>query len=1442
MSFPPTMTFAARRRPEMAPKRDPYDTAAQRGINWLLLVFIVAIVTIVCRASAHSQTLDAARDTTQATTVRASSGAKSKSAAARINQDAHLRSFGVSRVEGSDAAQEDGGLQTFTSDIKAQRAIAGISKAISVGTLNSRSVPVGSGSGGGDSGDSLGMPMSAAGTGLPNKRPSSVAAESSAAAAQTIAQSSAGSLLMSDAIAPRGSTSHSDLSSAASLLSAPSNDIASSLSVVTGSDVGATSVGSSGGAAASAAMPSISSQSGASTAPSATGSASVSSGKPKPKPTPTPQPAPGVDGETDWKNTGTGTLDWNTAANWTAVSGSAPPAPGDVAWFKTVKSANANISASVSIAGLYFNGTGSSGYTISSTSGTPTLTLTAFGTTIGGETGNSDAVAIGAENTGGNNTVTAPIILAPASGTNSTFYQATGGTLTITGAISGSGVTLTKTGGGTLTLNTATNTYSGGTFVNSGALTFNTVNSLGAGNVTLGTSGGGDATLTSSTQTSFSNNIIVASGSGGTLTFGTTSNSGSTSTWSGTLTLNDNLAITSAQASTSNGLNLTGAISGSGGITKIGSGLLTLSSSSNSYGGNTAINAGTLKDGANNALPTGTTLTIGSAGNSALFDLNGKSQQVAGLLTAGTAANQSVINSSGTNGTLTLNVTSGTDVFGGVLGVSGNSNFVLDKEGAGTLQLTNTGNLYSLGTTINGGTLAVDNNAELGTAGVTITFGGGTLDLTAAGFSSGRTVTLNAGGGTVQVDTGTSTLSGIISGTGALTKTGPGILLLTNANTYSGGTVISGGNIQLSGGSPTGTIGSNTGTLTMTGGVFDPHGVNSAIGNLTGTGGTILNNFSSSQSVITIGNGNTGGGNFQGAIINNNTGNGTVALTKTGTGVIELSGTNTYTGATTVSGGMLALGSGNSLPGGIGNTGGTSHLTLGGGVLGASGTFSRGLGASSASTVDFNDGAGTDSGFAGFGTAAGFGGANNLAVNIGNGTALIWGGTSNGTTNFLGSGENLILGNGSANGTVDFQNNLNLNVQTDNPSNTSRIVQVDRSSVAGSSDADARISGLISGATSGGADDLIKTGTGTLQLTGANTYNGATTVSAGVLNIQNDTALGTTNKGTTVSNGATLQLQGGITVGAEGLNIRGAGATGQNGALVNLTDTNSFGGLLTLAAATTISSESGLLNLTNTGTITGATFGLTLTGSGNGALSSIVGTTSGTLAKSGNGTWTLTGSNTYTGTTTIGQGTLALGAAGTNTAGSINSTASISVSNTGTLLINGAGDGAATSRVNNSAGISLAGGTIKTAGASEAGGTFAAPTAGLGALTLTAASSLDFSATKGLLAFSGFSDAGNFLLTINNYIGQGGSSGTDRLIFGFASQAAADGSLGDFAFQNGAGTVSAMDIALGGGLWEIAPVTAVPEPGTWATAGLATLLLASAARTRLRRKTLSLSR
>jgi fibronectin-binding autotransporter adhesin len=178
-----------------------------------------------------------------------------------------------------------------------------------------------------------------------------------------------------------------------------------------------------------------------------------------------------------------------------------------------------------------------------------------------------------------------------------------------------------------------------------------------------------------------------------------------------------------------------------------------------------------------------------------------------------------------------------------------------------------------------------------------------------------------------------------------------------------------------------------------------------------------------------------------------------------------------------------------------------------------------------------------------------------------------------------------------------------------------------------------------------GTGSLSQSGTGTTILTGTNSYAGATTITAGVLNLQNATALGTSAAGTSVTSGAALELQGDIAVGAEALALNGTGVS-SGGALRNLSGTNSYAGALTLGSASRINSDAGALTLS--GNISGAAQNLTIGGAGNTTVSGAIGTTAGTLTKDGAGTVVLTGANTYSGTTTISAGTLQVGNAGTS--------------------------------------------------------------------------------------------------------------------------------------------------------------------------------------------------
>ena len=272
------------------------------------------------------------------------------------------------------------------------------------------------------------------------------------------------------------------------------------------------------------------------------------------------------------------------------------------------------------------------------------------------------------------------------------------------------------------------------------------------------------------------------------------------------------------------------------------------------------------------------------------------------------------------------------------------------------------------------------------------------------------------------------------------------------------------------------------------------------------------------------------------------------------------------------------------------------------------------------------------------------------------------------------------------------------NVTLDNAGNNFGTVQVTNGGTVSFRDTDAMVLGTSSVVGSltvnsnsaitqagvlSGAGSLTKLGTGTMTLNQANTYAGATSVSAGSLVVQNSSALGTTAGGTTVSVGASLKLQGGITVTGEALAIAGNNGTF---ALENVSGNNTWTGNIAANTADILRfvSTSGTLTLSGN-IVTSGTSQFVLQGNGNGSIGGIIsGNAALTKSTTGNGTWTLGGANTYSGLTTISAGVIrvthnqALGstAAGTTVANGAQLELSGGITVTGeSLTISGSGTG-----------------------------------------------------------------------------------------------------------------------------------------------------------------------
>ncbi len=223
-----------------------------------------------------------------------------------------------------------------------------------------------------------------------------------------------------------------------------------------------------------------------------------------------------------------------------------------------------------------------------------------------------------------------------------------------------------------------------------------------------------------------------------------------------------------------------------------------------------------------------------------------------------------------------------------------------------------------------------------------------------------------------------------------------------------------------------------------------------------------------------------------------------------------------------------------------------------------------------------------------------------------------------------------------------------------------------------------------------------KTGDGTFVIdkqsfTSAARGSGDVTVSNGIMRISDNDSLGNATGSTTVGSGGTLDLTGGITVTGEALTISGTGE-GSVGALRNFSGSNTWTGAIDLDANATIASDAG--DLTISGTIDNDTFDLTLDGASDMTISGIISDTGG-LIKDGNGTATLSGVNTYSGTTTVNDGVLeiedvsALGTTGTGTTVTSGGTLALDtgiIVGAEALTLNGTGEGGTEGALRNTAG------------------------------------------------------------------------------------------------------------------------------------------------------------
>ncbi|NLG00205.1 MAG: hypothetical protein GX565_08650 [Lentisphaerae bacterium] len=838
----------------------------------------------------------------------------------------------------------------------------------------------------------------------------------------------------------------------------------------------------------------------------------------------------------------------------------------------------------------------------------------------------------------GHLTLTRPFSTVTTSGITIMLKGSTSGTAEISGEIangSSSGVSLAKEGSGTWTLS-APNTFTGALTVNNGTLILTQPNRTGAAITlnggTLALSGAAGAVTNASVITLAEGATLLLENSaganvpdrvrdqaaltltGGTLAFSHAADAASYSETLGTVAANSgNSTITASRAAAgqTSTLTLSGLTRTAGTLTFTGAGLgdsdrnriFIVGQADGLIGAWATVNGTT---------PAAYSSTRGvyAAEAAAYTDIAARGP-ASTIPDAG--ANSAVrINSDGTSGAIALAAATTTL---GSLAQNTATEAVVDTAGK-TLRATRI-------------------DIPVGKAGITIgaTAGDGTLAaaITGGGLAlasdSSAPLTVNA---VIADNTSAS----------ALSKSGSGAVVLSAANTFSGATTLSGGPLLLA---HADALQNSIVTLYDGSPLFDASvsGHAFTFGGLAGIRGFALTDTAGNPVTLTVGQ-NPAGTTYSGAL------SGSGSLVKTGAGTLTLTGANTHSGGTTIhAGGTLAAGHAQALGTGPVINNGTLNLTLTPAIYSGLSTSLSGAGTNNVSLITGNTGNLTTLN----GDYSGFTGVWNLGVNAGAGASRV---QMNGRDNpaaaiIVRTNATLYVSSsvyphsasislqGGNTGEANGQLRLDNSARWEGPLQLTAPITDGNDGFFGCASGSGYVAGKISDG--GGAYAFNKVGGGTLHLMNAeNDFGGAVWVRAGWLRAYSMRMLGESSAlgaPTSVANG-TIKLGNGTTT--AGLAYIGNGDTTDR--RIDLASTTAtcylehLGSNLWKITGDVISSGAGNKRLQLQGS---SLFG---TGELAGVISEYSASHTNNILKTGTGTWTLSGDNTFKGNVVVENGIL----------------------------------------------------------------------------------------------------------------------------------------------------------------------------------------------------------